>query len=143
MQHVLAEREDELEQLDRLLTAALSGSGAVAFIVGEAGVGKTRLVAEAAVRGRELSLEMLRARGGELEQELPFGIVRQLFDPPLASQASAIREELLDGAAKLARPVLGYSQDKAEKSISRLDSLAANCGSGLVGAVAERVASAA
>lgn len=105
MQHVLVEREDELEQLDRLLTAALSGSGAVAFIVGEAGVGKTRLVAEAAVRGRELSLEVLRARGGELEQELPFGIVRQLFEPPLASQASAIREALLDGAAKLARPV--------------------------------------
>ena len=105
MQHVLVEREDELEELDRLLTAALSGSGAVAFIVGEAGVGKTRLVAQAAVRGRELSLEVLRARGGELEQELPFGIVRQLFEPPLASQASAIREELLDGAAKLARPV--------------------------------------
>ena len=30
---------------------------------------------------------------------------------------------------------LGYSQDKAEKSISWLDSLAANCGSGLVGVV--------
>jgi len=29
----------------------------------------------------------------------------------------------------------GYSQDTAEKSISWLDSLAANCGSGLVGVV--------
>jgi len=37
---------------------------------------------------------------------------------------------------------LGYSQDKAEKSISRHDVIAANCGSGLVGVVAERVASA-
>ncbi|MCA1701244.1 MAG: hypothetical protein LC790_21040, partial [Actinobacteria bacterium] len=37
----------------------------------------------------------------------------------------------------------GYSQDKAEKSISWLDWLAANCGSSLVGVVAERVASAA
>jgi len=73
MQHVLVEREDELEQLDRLLTAALSGSGAVAFIVGEAGVGKTRLVAEAAVRGRELSLEVLRARGASWSRSFRLG----------------------------------------------------------------------
>ena len=134
MQHVLVEREDELEQLDRLLTAALSGSGAVAFIVGEAGVGKTRLLAEAAVRGRELSLEVLRARGGELEQELPFGIARQLFEPPLASQAPAIREELFDGAATLARPVFdlagpgvpGRAEDPSFAVLHGLHWLAAN-----------------
>ena len=134
MQHMLVEREDELEQLDRLLTGALSGSGAVAFIVGEAGVGKTRLVAEAASRGRELSLEVLRARGGELEQGFQFGIVRQLFEPSLASQTPALREKLFDGAAKLARPVFdlagpdesGRAEDPSFAVLHGLYWLAAN-----------------
>lgn len=75
------------------------------FVLGEPGVGKTRLVEQAGRRGSEIGMEVLRARGGELEQQLPFGVVRQLFEPRLSSEFPASRDELFEGAAELARPV--------------------------------------
>ena len=48
---------------------------------------------------------------------------------------SSLREALDD--------YLAYGQDKAEKSISRLEWFAANCGMGAIGVPAGRVASAA
>ena len=45
--------------------------------------------------------EVLTARGGELEGEFAFGIVRQLFEAPLAAATPELRAELLAGAAEL------------------------------------------
>jgi hypothetical protein len=45
------------------------------------------------------------ARGAELEQSFPFGVVRQLFDPLLAACGDAERGEWLAGAAELAAPL--------------------------------------
>ena len=105
MQDELVEREPQLERLDELLGAVLEGRGAVVFILGEPGVGKTRLVAEAKRRASDLSTEVLRARGGELEQQLPFGVVRQLFESRVSSATAESRDQLFEGAAQLARPV--------------------------------------
>jgi DNA-binding CsgD family transcriptional regulator len=44
-------------------------------------------------------MRVLRARGAELEREFAFGVVRQLFEPPLAEAAGPARGDLLDGAA--------------------------------------------
>ena len=105
MQLKLVEREGELGRLDELLARALDGGGVVVFVLGEPGVGKTRLVEEAGGRGSGIGMDVLRARGGELEQQLPFGVVRQLFEARLSSESQASREELFEGAAELARPV--------------------------------------
>ncbi len=47
------------------------------------------------------------ARGGELERDHPYGVVRQLLEPGLAALTGAERAEALSGAAELARPLLG------------------------------------
>ncbi|MEA2450197.1 MAG: hypothetical protein QOG63_2129, partial [Thermoleophilaceae bacterium] len=49
---------------------------------------------------------VLRARAGEMDRDFPFGAVRQLFEPVLAGAAPAEREDLLAGAAALARGIL-------------------------------------
>ncbi len=51
-------------------------------------------------------MRVLTARGGELEQDFGYGVVRQLFDAPLAAMTSAQRRRLLSGAAVFAAPAL-------------------------------------
>jgi hypothetical protein len=46
-------------------------------------------------------LEVLTARGGELEGEFAFGVVRQLFEAPLAAATPELRADLLAGAVML------------------------------------------
>ena len=65
--------------------AAAGGAGRLVTIEGGAGIGKTRLVAEARAAAARAGLTVLTARGGELEQEFAFGVVRQLFEPLLSS----------------------------------------------------------
>jgi len=101
----LVERELELETVERLLAAAAAGSGGALVFEGQAGLGKSSLLAATrAAAGSEL--RVLSALGGELERELPFGIVRQLLEPAVAGYEEKEREALFAGAAGLARPVL-------------------------------------
>ena len=58
-------RTDELGALDRAVGAARGGTGSALLVVGEAGIGKTRLVTEAANRARASSLQVLWASGWE------------------------------------------------------------------------------
>jgi DNA-binding CsgD family transcriptional regulator len=90
-----------------LVTAALDGNGRLAAVEGSAGLGKTRLLAEVRAMAEEQGLRVLRARGGELEREFAFGIVRQLFEPLLATVGAEERADLLAGAAGLAAPLFG------------------------------------
>src|SRR2546422_468827 len=101
----LLEREGELAQLGALVGAAREGAGRLVLVEGGAGIGKTRLLAAARQRGEEAGMEVLHARGGELEREFPFGIVRQLFEPALARGGKAERRDVLSGAAGLASPL--------------------------------------
>src|SRR6187551_2118382 len=80
---VLLERERELASLQDLLDATAGGEGRLAILEGPAGIGKTRLLAEARRRAADAGLRVLSARGGEFEREFPFGVVRQLFEPAL------------------------------------------------------------
>jgi DNA-binding CsgD family transcriptional regulator/tetratricopeptide (TPR) repeat protein len=99
----LLEREEELATIERLLDAARAGAGRTALVEGEAGAGKTSLLAAAADLAATRKMLVLRARGGEYERDFPFGVVRQLFEPPLREPAR--RAELLSGSAVLAAPV--------------------------------------
>lgn len=68
---VLIGREQELSLLERSLKQALTGQGQVLLISGEAGVGKTRLLAEVQALARRLGLRVLQGRCFELDRELP------------------------------------------------------------------------
>jgi DNA-binding CsgD family transcriptional regulator len=94
----LLERDRELAALDRLIADAEDGRGRVALIEGPAGIGKSRLLAEARTRARRMTV--LTARCGELERDFSFGAVRQLLEPV------ADRERMLAGAAAPVEGVL-------------------------------------
>jgi class 3 adenylate cyclase/tetratricopeptide (TPR) repeat protein len=98
----LLEREDDLAALDASVAAAVGGAGRLVLIEGRAGMGKTRLVAEARAFAADAGFEVLLARSAELEQDFAYGVVRQLFEPFLASLPQAERSELLAGSAALA-----------------------------------------
>ena len=76
------------------------------LLEGRAGIGKTSLVEVACSRADELGLEVVRARGSELESGFAFGVVRQLFERRLAGAGEGEREALLAGPAAAVRPLL-------------------------------------
>jgi DNA-binding CsgD family transcriptional regulator len=107
---LLLEREAQVAALEALADAARSGGGRFAVIEGSAGIGKTRLLAEARAIAGSAEMRVLAARGGELEGEFAYGIVRQLFEPLLASAAPNLHAELLSGPAALIEPLIGVSR---------------------------------
>ena len=102
----LLERERELAELEELLAAARAGSGRLLLVEAAAGLGKTRLLREARRRADLARMRVLTARATELERDFPFGVVRQLFEPPLADADQVVRAGLFDGPAAAARPLL-------------------------------------
>jgi predicted ATPase len=70
---VFVGRAGELAELERVLGAARAGKGATVLVAGEAGIGKTRLAAEAAIRARGAGFEVLLGRSIDLVgTELPY-----------------------------------------------------------------------
>ncbi|HKB25637.1 MAG TPA: AAA family ATPase, partial [Methylomirabilota bacterium] len=68
----LVGRAREMEQLHAALAAAATGGGRVVAVLGEAGIGKSRLVAELAVEAAGRRFTVLLGRAYESEQILPF-----------------------------------------------------------------------
>ncbi|HVF79491.1 MAG TPA: AAA family ATPase [Solirubrobacteraceae bacterium] len=102
----LLERDHEIEQLQAAVAAAAAGAGAVVALEGDPGIGKTALLAHATRAAKEAGMRVMAARGGELEREFAFGVVRQLFEAPLAAATAADRGRWLAGAAGLAASVV-------------------------------------
>jgi DNA-binding CsgD family transcriptional regulator len=107
---LLLEREAQVAALRALVDAAENGEGRFAVIEGSAGIGKTRLLAEGRAIAAAAGMRVLAARGVEIEGDFAYGIVRQLFEPLLASVSPDLRAELLSGPAALIEPLLGASQ---------------------------------
>ena len=94
----LLERERELERIGVALGDALGGVGGVLLVEGPAGIGKTALAHAAGGEARSRGMRVLRAAGSQLEQEFPYGVVRQLVDPVLRAAGPVDRGRLLEGA---------------------------------------------
>jgi DNA-binding SARP family transcriptional activator/tetratricopeptide (TPR) repeat protein len=101
----LVERDREVAALSSLVSEALEGEGRVVLVEGPAGIGKTRLLAEARRQASAAGALTLFARAGELERDFPFGVVRQLFEAAVADPA--VRDRALAGAAAGAAQVFG------------------------------------
>jgi DNA-binding CsgD family transcriptional regulator/tetratricopeptide (TPR) repeat protein len=106
----LFERDEELATLCEALTAALGGEGRLIVIEGSAGIGKSRLLAEARTLAKAQKMQVLSSRAGEHEAEFAFGVVRQLFEPLLVNASAEQRAELLAGAAALVEPLFSVAQ---------------------------------
>jgi ATP/maltotriose-dependent transcriptional regulator MalT len=82
----LVGREQELAGAEAAL--AESAAARVVVVSGEAGIGKTRLLAELRTRADEAGMVVLGGRGAEFERELPFGAFVDALDDYLASRGS-------------------------------------------------------
>lgn len=114
MVEALLEREAELESLAGAVEAAFEGSGGCACVEGPPGIGKSSLLMAASQLGRSRGMRVLEARGGELEREFPFGVARQLFESVVVDLDDAGRARVLDAAAALAAPALGFAHPDSD-----------------------------
>ena len=112
----LLEREAQLVRIDELIAGAGDGKGGVISIEGVAGIGKTELLREACERASRAGLNVLSARGGELERDMAFGVARQLLELAVVGGSDDEQAALLDGAAELARGALGLAGGHAAPS---------------------------
>lgn len=92
-------REDELVELAGLLSRARSGSGTLVDIVGEPGIGKSRLVAE--LTGRAAGMSVVSGRSGAYESTTAYYPFRSLLREAVEQHFGAARGT--DPAPLLAR----------------------------------------
>src|SRR4051794_29547381 len=76
----LVGRAEELGAFNQLLAGLDSGKGAAVALVGEPGIGKTRLLAELATRADARGHLVLAGCAGELERDLPFWLFVDALD---------------------------------------------------------------
>jgi DNA-binding CsgD family transcriptional regulator len=112
----LLERTEELGRVEAALAEASSGRGRLVVVEGPAGMGKTALLAALRTTATDVGMRVLRSRANELEREFAFGVVRQLFEPPLAEATKRERTFLLQGAAGVAASLLGLPGATAPES---------------------------
>src|SRR6266567_1630091 len=96
-------RERELGRLVALLDQAAAGEPIVALVSGDAGIGKTRLIAELAARAAARDVTVLSGRCAELGDSVPYLPLADALRNATTGPAAAA--PLLDALA--ARPVLG------------------------------------
>jgi DNA-binding NarL/FixJ family response regulator len=76
----LVGRAAELEALDRVVAEVDPGRSAALEVLGEPGIGKTRLLAELAARADARGLLVLAGSASELERDLPFWVFVDALD---------------------------------------------------------------
>jgi len=105
----LLERDAELAVIDGLVRGLSGGEARVLLLEGEAGIGKSRLLAELRRRASDAGARVLTARGSELERSFSFGVVRQLLERAVLYEGEAA----FSGAAAGAQPIFGPPSEEA------------------------------
>ncbi len=103
----MLERGSELAVIaDRIVRAAKERTGCTVALRGPAGIGKSTVLELGTEAARAQGFAVARARAGELESSIPFGVVRQLVESPALQEAVGAAR---DGPAAAALAVLGGS----------------------------------
>ena len=129
----LVGRAEELGAFNQFLAGLDSGEGAAVALVGEPGIGKTRLLAELATRSDARGHLVLSGSASELERDLPFWVFVdaleeyiQALDPRvLASLDDDVRTELgrvFPSLSALApgRPPASHERYRSHRAVSAL-----------------------
>lgn len=88
-------------------------------VEGPAGIGKTSLIREAIAEAKERGMTVISGRGGVLEQDVEYGVVRQMVERVVIEASDQEREVLLAGPAALAGAALGLSELPADPGPGR------------------------
>ncbi|MEW2397311.1 AAA family ATPase [Streptomyces sp. NPDC046862] len=108
----LWEREAELDAIKEAiddLREDRASRGSLLVFTGEAGIGKTALLAEARRLAEERGCAVWSARGGETVTSVPFNVVRQLMQPVFLSLMPDEAREYLGDWYDVAGPALGIA----------------------------------
>ena len=116
----LLERAAEVAAITAAIDAAVAGSGSVLLVEGAAGIGKTRLLADACERAAAAGMTVLTARAAEYEDGYAWGVVTQLFDSELRSSSAGTRE---DAATLAARALVQPERPRDEDAYAVLHGL--------------------
>jgi predicted ATPase len=115
-------RVREIAELERAVDRVLSGVPFVVEIVGESGIGKSRLLAELAYHAAKRGFLVLDGRAAEFERDIPFGlIVDALNDYTGSLEPSTLRALDEDSLAELASILPSLSSLGPEKVRERPD----------------------
>jgi DNA-binding CsgD family transcriptional regulator len=98
----LVGREPQLAALSRMLEAARVGAGGVALVTGEAGIGKSRLVAELRARAERLGCLVLQGASFESGRTAPYAPVLDLLRTLAAAQPAGLADWLAPAGPQLA-----------------------------------------
>ena len=110
----LIEREAELATIGGALADVSAGDGRLVIFKGPAGIGKSALLGELVERATAAGIRALCARADELEQELDYGIARQLLDRPVAGGELGA----LSGPTAIGAAALGLTRPPADGALS-------------------------
>jgi DNA-binding CsgD family transcriptional regulator len=94
-------RELELATIDGALDALAAGTSGCVAVEGEAGIGKTRLLAELRERAERRGCLVLSGAAAEFERDLPFAVWADALDAYAASQALDLAPDLLEELAEV------------------------------------------
>jgi DNA-binding NarL/FixJ family response regulator len=133
-------RVSEVSLLERALEAARLGDPQFVVVSGEAGIGKSRLLARLAQAARTGGWLVLTGRAAEFEGDLPFGAFVDAFDPYLRTLDSRDLERLaVDRLGVLAAvfPALAGLGDAVDVPLTAAERFRAHRG---VGELVERLA---
>lgn len=92
-------RDDALDRLGALLRAAENRSAAAALVVGEAGIGKSRIVAELADIARERGFRVAAGVANAVERNLSYSLVADMFTPLIAALDPGVLDRMTRGRA--------------------------------------------
>ncbi|MFD6183578.1 ATP-binding protein [Streptomyces goshikiensis] len=119
----LVGREAETAAIAELAAAARAGTGQMAFVVGEAGLGKTALLELTAGTAGSLGMRVLHGVAKELEQRRPFAVISAcLRVDSKSSDASVARAaEILRGESRYGMP--GGMGDAADSDFATVEAM--------------------
>jgi ATP/maltotriose-dependent transcriptional regulator MalT len=132
---VVVGREVELERLTRAIDDARGGRATAVLVVGEGGVGKTRLIGEVAATGRQRGIAVLAGRA-PIASPSAFSVVSEALRSWLRGHPSPALESPFNRGLRLVLPEWDDDGDRAELSAAQLRMLALEAVVQLVRAIA-------
>lgn len=115
---VVVGRALQLEVLDAALARARGSAGSVAFLTGEAGIGKSRLAREAEERARAAGMEAIRGRAPETSAPISFRPIAEAIQSALRRSGPPDAPELVAYRPVLRSFVPEWSTDKDPVEVS-------------------------